>query len=315
MEGIRKICCAVLYAGLIFFAACKKTEVPNGGKIKFITEDGLMYRAKVTIQKTEQTIDLLQIIRDSSNAAATAQQMTVQLSLDTTLFTIANTVHKVFPSGLYSLDESVVRTGNTWTVIFKPGQTAKTIRLKIPNAAAINFLNRYALPFTITTADANGVISANQKNIIAVICGTNKYTGRYRVTGTLVDSVAPAAINVMPYWDAELLGIGQDTVVLFTPGVWGDFVHPYQTGTVLNSYAQFSPMVIFNTATDSVKKVTNYWGNPAANTRSAVIDTGASVFNSTTHNIAIKYKMLQPSVMPSGNARVRFNETWKYIGP
>ncbi|MDT9096606.1 hypothetical protein RSW32_25110, partial [Escherichia coli] len=68
----------------------------------------------------------------------------------------------------------------------------------------------------------------------------------------------------------------------------------------------------FDAATNKVTSVTNYYGQPSSNGRSAVLDpTGANSIDPTTRNIRVKFFMDETGI--TGH-RATFDLTLVYLG-
>ena len=84
--------------------------------------------------------------------------------------------------------------------------------------------------------------------------------------------------------------------------------------TVPNTYYGSFGLIINFDASDNVSSLSNYYGQPSGNGRSANVDpSGINKYDPATKTIKIKYWMDQPSVVTPH--RTYFNETWKFVGP
>ena len=103
-------------------------------------------------------------------------------------------------------------------------------------------------------------------------------------------------------------------VVVDYPYFGGAAAHAFYTGTDVSGYGSFAAVVEFDPATDKVIGVTNFYGQPAANTRSAQLDaSGVNTYTAANKTVQIKYNMRQPSVVAAApNIRVTWNETWTF---
>jgi hypothetical protein len=219
--------------------------------------------------------------------------------------------------------------GGTFTFTFKPGEYSKEIYITIPNATLFDPSSLYGLGFTITSADAGSKIST-QKAVVVEIGAKNNYDGQYAVSGPMTDVSAAGAAFVQwanqpgytdPFlvannggWELDLITTGANSCVMFDNTIWGDFFHPFWTGSANSGYGSFALIVNFNPANNTVASVVNYYGQPSGNGRSAQLDPSGVNAVQGNKDILIKYWMLQPSVVPVG-PRVTFNEKWKYVGP
>jgi hypothetical protein len=116
--------------------------------------------------------------------------------------------------------------------------------------------------------------------------------------------------------DVDLITTGASSVIM-VPHDLGIPGHLILSSGSLSYYGSYGPVFTFDLATDKLISVTNSYGQPAGNTRSAEIDpSGVNKFNATTHDIDAKYFMKQPSVVATPpNIRVFFNEHFAYLGP
>jgi len=143
----------------------------------------------------------------------------------------------------------------------------------------------------------------------------NKYDGKYTVTGTMVDFSSAALTGNYPM-DVELRTSGPNSVQLYDVAIGGVF-HSILSGGSLSYYGSYGIEITFDPVTNKVVSVTNVYGQPAGNTRSAGLDpTGINMWNESTKTMDIKYFMYQPSVIATPpHIRVSFDENFKYVGP
>ena len=92
--------------------------------------------------------------------------------------------------------------------------------------------------------------------------------------------------------------------------IWGDFFHPILNVGGHSGYGSFALVVNFNPANNTISSVTNYYGQPAGNGRSARLDPSGANAVQGTKDILIKHFMDQPPALP----RTTFNEKWEYVG-
>jgi len=192
------------------------------------------------------------------------------------------------------------------------------------NMNNLNLTSTYGIAFKIKTVSA-GVISENDKAIVVGFGLKNRWDGRYRIKGTMVDVtnalfvgtydlIAPGDGGPLE-WDFVTSGPTQvviyDNIQLGIPGhVFNSAGDP----TVPNTYyGSFGLRVNFDPTTNAITSITNYYGQPSPNGRSANLDpSGTNAYNPSTKIINIKYWMDQPSVVTPH--RTYFNETWTYVG-
>lgn len=273
---------------------------------------------------------VIDIRRDVPNATELNRTMTVVLKDDTAAVRAANPNYTILPAAWYTLSTSdnvskVGGSGGTWTFTFKPGELAKQIYITIPDATKLNPSTIYALGFTIISADADGKISSS-KTVVVEIGAKNKYDGIYAVTGPMIDVVVttlsqynfptapgfPAAHGGA--WELHLITTGANSVVMYD-NTAGDYYHSINSDGVHNVYGLFALIINFDPVTDKIVSVTNYYGQPSGNTRSAVLDPSGVNAVQGNRDILIKYWMIQTNQPTGTNPRVFFDEKWEYIGP
>lgn len=257
-----------------------------------------------------ETIDLLTVRFYAPRDKKPNADVKIKLRFNNTLiadFNSANGTHYlVMPANAYTLSDpglevTVARSGN-------PGEYTMKITVNKNN---LSLTETYALGFTIESV-SEGVISENAKNYLFVLGVKNKYDGRYRITGTFVDHANAAFTAAYPLeWELVTNGPAQsvvyDNVQLGIPG------YVFLNAGAPTYYGSFGLVINFD-ASDNVSSLTNYYGQPSGNGRSAELDpSGVNKYNAATKVVNIKYWMNQPSVITPH--RASFNETWTYLGP
>ncbi|MFA6083663.1 DUF1735 domain-containing protein [Mucilaginibacter sp.] len=236
------------------------------------------------------------------------QDITVNLDSDPTKIEAYNDYTEsdftALPATLFTMPSSVV---------IKKGQNLAqlTVTLK-PNQFDLS--QAYILPIHIASV-SSGTISGNYGTILVVVGAKNKYDGRYTVTGTLVDATLPGATAKSPT-GFDLYTMTANSVAMFDYGYSGTFGHRFLNGGGDSYYGTWAPVFTFDDA-GNITSVVNYYGQPAANGRSAKLDpTGINKFTSGTPGTAgatfkVKYFMLQPG----STVRTTCDETWVLQGP
>lgn len=315
----------ITVAGLlsILFTSCIKDDVrelKNEGdnflKILESPENKLFFEPFTGLRK----IDLFSVRRDAATEGALNTTATVKLRMDPAMIDAYNDENdadfEVLPDSLFTLGEGIQRSGNEYTMTFAPGDFAKEFNISL-NGSKWNLEHKYALGFQVV--DSGGLnLKEGMKDIIVLISVKNKYDGRYEVTGTLVDFVNPALTGVGAYpLIMDLVTTGPNTVVVNDVEYLGFPGHIIETGSGKSYYGSFGLVLEFDPATDKIIRATNYYGQPAGNTRSAQLDpSGVNAWDPNTGDIQVKYFMLQPSVVPAApHIRVAFDEYFKYLGP
>lgn len=253
----------------------------------------------------------------------------VTIKDDTAAVRAANPAYVQMPIAWYTIQGDGVKTGGqggTYSFTFKPGEFAKQIYVTIPDATILNPSALYGLGFTITSAD--GGVTIREKSVVVEIGAKNPYDGVYAVTGPMADAVNPALVqwnNQKGYtdqffkdhnngWELHLITTGAAQCIMYDNTIWGDFFHPIWTGTDNSGYGSFSLVVNFNPANGSISSVTNYYGQPAGNTRSAALDPSGVNAVQGNKDILIKYFMIQTNQATGTGPRTTFNEKWEYVG-
>ena len=321
MKSIKKnikISIAILIVSVGLFS-CEKTEVKYESSRQTIVkikdaENQITQKARDVLPTIDEFI-LIDLRRDPTKPEELNQALTVKLVKDNSLITGFNTAHGTsyieLPAASYTLSADIN------SIVFSPGESIKEIKIKL-DKTSLSLSSQYALGFKITDAGSGAVISNSFKEAVYAIGIKNKFDGKYRITGNFVDLTNSAFKATYPYeWELRTNGPYQCIVVdnenLGFPG----FAFSSVSGTTPNTYYGSFGLVVNFDASDNIVSVVNYYGQPASNTRSAVLDpSGTNKYNSATKQIDIKYFMTQPSVVPTPpNIRATFNEQWKYVGP
>jgi hypothetical protein len=175
----------------------------------------------------------------------------------------------------------------------------------------LNLANTYGIGFKINSV-SQGVISENDKAIVVGIGLKNRWDGIYMMSGTFVD-YSNAAFTYYGDQQYELISTGPTSVKVFNDDL-GGYGYLFLNNGGLTYYGSFGLNVNFDANTNAITSVTNYYGQPSGNGRSATLDpSGVNNWNPATKTIRIKFWMDQPSVITPH--RSAFNETWTYLGP
>ncbi|CAG5068449.1 hypothetical protein DYBT9623_01180 [Dyadobacter sp. CECT 9623] len=248
-----------------------------------------------------------------SGADVAPNDITVNLGIDTSALSQYNEEQHTE----YDLIEPAVYTMPTSVVIPK-GQRTATVTLKVmPNK--FDFEKSYVLPIQIQSV-SSGVVSGNFGTILLSVNAKNKYDGVYTVTSKMVDYTNPAFISMSEHGDAleyTLETISATECVVVDYIYWGSPFIPFWTGTGVSGYGSFAPVVKFDPATDKIVSVSNYYGQPAGNTRSGQLDpTGKNVYDAAAKKIEISYRMIQPSTVAAPpHIRASWVDTWTFKAP
>ncbi|MBL0182402.1 MAG: hypothetical protein IPP96_08925 [Chitinophagaceae bacterium] len=339
---------AIFAGALILFSACKKVKVPEpmgdaGRTLVKIIDGGTpasINKKPVDFVPTPSKILAVELRRDVPNNAELQKTMIVTVKDDLAAVTAANPAYIQLPTAWYTIayGSDGVKTGGqggTFTFTFKPGDFAKEIYIVIPDATLLNPSSLYGLGFTIMTADAGGIVSA-QKSVVVEIGAKNNWDGVYEMSGTFVD-VSNAAFTYYGDQQYSLITVGATKCVVrnddLNGGVVGYLFSNAGTGTY---YGTYGLVISFNPATNAIADLYNYYGDPtmpssggqstsagsgpplysASNTRRAVLDPSGVNAVQGNKDILIKHWLVQPNTVTTPpNIRSSFNETWKYLGP
>lgn len=242
-------------------------------------------------------------------AGAASSDITVNLSLDQAALTLYNTQngtnYVIPPSAVYSFPSSVV---------IKSGTRTAHVQATINNNSSYNFNDAYAIPIQISSV-SGGAISANFGKAIYSFGLRNIYDGHYSVTANspMVDAASAGIVGNYPM-DVYLVTIGANSVVMIDNAI-GTYAHSIRSGGNLSYYGSFAPVFNFDPSSNGViVSVTNFYGQPAGNGRSAQLDpSGVNKWDPITKLMKVKYWMNQPSVISPH--RTYFDETFTYLGP
>jgi hypothetical protein len=288
----------------------KKDSAESNRKqvVQIIGADGLIQFAR-DVKPTNDTFILIDLRRYPNTEAELNQSLTVKLQLDPTLIDDYNTANGTafveMPSNAYTLLSDITN------ITFAPGEAIKEVWISV-DQSKLDLSEQYALGVGITDPGTNAVVNGSLKDAIYQIGVKNKYDGKYTVTGTMVD-YSSASLTANYPWSVELRTSGPNSVIVWD--VENDYVlHPILSGGAWSYYGSFGMEFTFDPNTDQVVSVTNPYGQPSSNGRSAALDpSGTNLWEAATKNINIKYWMDQPSVITPH--RVSFDELYTYKGP
>jgi len=249
-----------------------------------------------------------------SGANVAPEDITVTLGTDPAALTQYNTeqgtAYDLIPASLYVLPTSVV---------IPKGQRTASVALKF-KTNNFDFSKAYVLPVQIKSI-SSGTISGNFGTILINVNAKNKYDGVYTVTGTMTD-VTNAAFKHLNQigepleYTLETISATKCAIVDREYGI-GAPAHVFYTGSGISYFGSFGAVLEFDPATDKVIGVTNFYGQPAGNTRSAQLDpTGVNTYTASSKTIKVKYNMRQPSAVAAApNIRVTWDEVLTYARP
>ncbi len=233
---------------------------------------------------------------------------TLSVALDTAGLDAYNTnngtSYTVLPDSVYTI------TGS-YDLSIPANQRLDSFQVNL-DLTKLDLSGSYVLPYTIVSA---AVPIEQWNHLLLYISVKNAYDGNYTVTGTFNDVSNAAFTNNYPM-NINLVTSGPNSVDVFNTdlGLVGYEFLNAGTGTY---YGSFGVRMFIDPTSNAVTSVINVYGQPAANTRSAVLDpSGINKRDPATGDIDVKYFMTQPSVIPAPpSIRSYFNEHYQYNGP
>ncbi|WP_158557117.1 DUF1735 domain-containing protein [Mucilaginibacter conchicola] len=326
-------------SAMVLFSACRKdsfegdSAAGKGKDFVRITE-GKVRSQFFSPFTTINEINMFSVRKDAASDGALNKANTFVLTdLGQAYITKYNTEHgtdyELLPTNMYTqkTDASIVKAGNTLTFNFAAGDFAKNYILNV-DGSKFDPSKKYVIAYVLS--NTGGLTAkAGKDTIISAIALKNKYDGVYSVDGSMQDftnstlghineflSSASNTTGVSAPMEYELRTISATKCELYDNYFFGGNYIPIRSGTSYSQYGSFALVVEFDPATDKVVAVTNYYGQPAGNTRSAQLDpSGTNAYDAGAKTVKIKYRMLQPSVVVAPpNIRTVWDETWTYIG-
>jgi len=166
------------------------------------------------------------------------------------------------------------------------------------------------------------IISGNFDQLLYSCKVRHKYQGRYICTGTMTDvtnaAFMHASIPLAEGGEDYLIDLetidGATLIIGASPTFGGSNRYLFWAGTGYSYYGSFCPQFTFNAA-GNITAVTNAYGQPASNTRSAELDpSGVNKYNEATKSFTVSYWMNQPSVVTAPpNHRCHMVETYTFL--
>ncbi|KLT64683.1 DUF1735 domain-containing protein [Pedobacter sp. BMA] len=333
------------YTGIVLLVAitaisCRKDafegdETLESGTTHFKVLEGREIKLFFTpFTETKAKVHLFSIRRDAASSADLQQSATIKIEQNAGIITKYNTDHgdsfEELPSSVYTFggDAGYVKTATGYNVSFAPGVFSQNFKLNINGSNWVDLSKKYALAFRVTDWGGIKKTVATSDTIMVLLSIKNKYDGVYDVSGSMVDVVSPtlshfsifvnSAANTFttPPYQLELRTISPTKCAAYDNYFFGGYFTPITSGTTYSNYGSFSAIFEFDPATDKVIGVTNYYGQPASNTRSARLDPTGTVnaYDASTKTMTVKYNMIQPSSVPTApSVRTTWNEVWKYL--
>jgi hypothetical protein len=328
MKTLHKIKMAAGLVLLVILAvSCIENEVEPMGdagqtiiKLNPVSEDGFFLKVAEPSNQP-QTFVLLDVRRDTPSEAALQASTTVVMTFDAGVTAAYNTANGTsfipIPEGDYTTSPAAV--GGNITITFGPGEFAKEVSLTIPNAFNLDPANQYAMGYVMSVTGGSGILStSSQDSLVVQVLPKNLYDGIYEVTAIspMVDVTSATLTGFYPF-EYALVTTGANTVDCFEASRMSAR-HPIYSGTSESYYGSFAPQLEFSAdGLGTIVNMTNYYGNPAPNTRGCLMDDGATwTWDPVTKDIRVKYHMTMTSAVPDPpHIRTTFDELWTYVGP
>lgn len=294
-------------------------KTPNGGEvIQWLSPSESVRKVK-----------LFTLFKDAHNAAELARVNTVKLTITPALIDEYNEENETelepLPSDFFTWvqENGISVSGNTISIELGNGNAYGELFINLDGSKWTDMSTKYALAFVIS--DYGDITPSSQLSdtIIVQLGLKNMWDGIYKFTGTLTDVVTPTIEHVSIQYAAqgygdytvELHTIGETKVVLFDDILWGGNTYPIYSGG-WSGYGSFCPVFEFDPETNKIISVTNYYGQPASNTRSAKLDpSGENYYDPETKTLKVRYFMLQPNMVPAAPyIRATIDEEYKFVG-
>lgn len=313
------IVCSFLFVGLTSCLKEGNMNTPPGKSISVVafgnTGDNVsassstypgFYADLGTLANGASTTFNINVQYDGATTAPT--DITVNLGIDNNLLNTYNTEngtnYVVPPTAVYTMPTSLV---------IKKGTRMAQGQVKITNNSSFDFNAAYGLPISITSTSNNAPVSGNFSKAVYSFGVRNIYDGHYTVTANspMVDAANAGLTGAYPM-DVNLVTVGANSVVMVDNAV-GSPSHSIMSGANASYYGSFAPVFNFDpSGNGTIISVTNYFGQPATNGRSAEMDPSGVNKRTADKNMKVKYWMNQPSVITPH--RTYFDEIFTYLG-
>ena len=211
---------AAFAMSVLVLSACDKVETPDpmgdaGQTIVKFTEDYKLIN--VDFVSTPQSIELLDLRRDIPNSSELGREMTIIVKEDPGAVTAYDPALIAPPAGLLVYDPAIPKVGSNYTFKMTAGQFAKQFKAVIPNASLLSLTSRYAIGFSIVSADADGKILGTQKTIVIEIGAKNAWDGKYSCKFTNYHPSLNPTYGPEKTTDVEMRTTSSNKVKIFWP--------------------------------------------------------------------------------------------------
>ncbi len=317
---------------VLLFQGCVKEsfegdDLGDTGTTFLKTPDGEVVVHWLSPFTDKKKVNLFNLFKDAHNSAELNASNTVTLLVNPAIIDEYNeaneTSFEVLPASFFTWapTDVVTYSGNNVSVAFGNGQLYGDIAINLDGSKWTNLAQKYALAFEVKETGGISPSSAMADTIVVELGLKNTWDGVYKWTGTLTDNTNATITHISgPYgeqygdYELELQTVGETKVAMFDPILWSDFMYPMYSGG-WSGYGSFAPVFEFDKATNKIISVTNYYGQPAGNTRSAQLDpSGENYYDPETKTIKVKYFMLQPSVVTAApHIRASIDEEFVFV--
>jgi len=176
----------------------------------------------------------------------------------------------------------------------------------------------------IKSVDKPGyIVSGNFGQLLFELKLKHQYEGRYIMTGTMEYLIAGSFFHVTYQYGLQFPGedftvqlqtYDGQSIVMYDEIVYGDYIYPMSTATGFSGWGSFAPIFKFDDE-GNIIAVTNYYGQPAGNTRSAQLDpSGVNKYDPATKSFQVSYWMVQPSAVAAPpHYRTHMVETYTFV--
>ncbi|WEA01158.1 DUF1735 domain-containing protein [Mucilaginibacter sp. SJ] len=329
-------------ASVAIFSGCRKEtaadkvtgQAANNGKTLIGFPGGMVNSTFFEPFTNIKTVDVFTLKKDAKDQAESNKAQTFVLTSLPDALTKYNekngSSYELLPKSYYTLGNAntTQATNGDLTFKFAAGAFAEDFIIKL-DGSKLDLSKTYGLAYKLTGTDGLGVHAASKDTLYAFFSVKNKWDGVYEITGTMVDKTNSTLGHINEFLSSstnttgvaapmqfELRTISATKCEVYDNYFFGGNYMPIRSGTSYSQYGSFALIIEFDPATNKVAAVTNYYGQPASNTRSAALDpSGVNAYDPGTKTIDIIYNMLQPSVVTAAPyIRTTWTETWKYIG-
>ena len=211
---------AAFAMSVLVLSACDKVESPDpmgdaGQTIVKFTQDYKLIN--VDFVSTPQTLELLDLRRDIPNSSELGREMTIIVKEDPGAVTAYDPALIAPPAGLLVYDPAIPKVGSNYTFKMTAGQFAKQFKATMPNASLLSLTSRYAVGFSIVSADADGKILGTQKTIVIEIGAKNAWDGKYSCKFTNYHPSSNPTYGPEKTTDVEMRTTSSNKVKIFWP--------------------------------------------------------------------------------------------------